>query len=455
MIQRMRWPAWVVDALLVVLSLGAADQLRLHIDVGERLGSIQTQLVLPAVYPLLVTLWWAVAYAVGVYDRRTVHFLQARFSAWAVMPYGAALLVYLLDREIPRLLFLYLGVVSLILLVGLAPLLNPPVSPPRSRVALLGAGPSLTALAHSVQCADPQAIVVGYVIDGPLAAVSSNSLPVLGTTAQALKVVEEHAIDRVILVTSRPPRRDLIELAVQLRLKNVTVELTSDIWDLTFGARAVEEVGNTPLIRVNESPLSPLERRLKRLFDLVIAVPLLVISLPFLGLIALAIVIDSPSSPIFRQYRVGENGRLFQIIKFRTMVPDAEKLQEALATPENGVIVHKRRGDPRVTRIGQILRRTSLDELPQLFNVVQGNMSLVGPRPEMPWLVGFYEPWQFQRFTVPQGMTGWWQVNGRGDRPMHLHTEDDLYYIKHYSLFLDVKIILQTIKVVLLGRGAY
>ncbi|HUX87722.1 MAG TPA: sugar transferase [Chloroflexota bacterium] len=452
--RRVCWPAWVVDAGLVALALLLSDVLRMRVDLGVHLP-VDGNLVLPAVYPLLILLWLGAAYVFGVYDRRTVHFYQARFSAWAVMPYAAALLVYLLDRDVPRLLFLYLGVLSLALLVGLAPRLTPSVPLSRSRVVLLGAGPALIELAHNVERADPQATVIGYVIDGPLTDATPNTLPVLGTTADALRIVAEASIDRVILATPRPPRRDLIELAMQLRLKNVTVELTSDLWDLTFGSREVAAVGDASLIRVNESALSPLERRLKRLFDLVIAVPLLILTLPLLGLIALAIRIDSPASPIFQQCRVGENGRLFQIFKFRTMVPDAEKLQKTAAVVDRGTIVHKRRGDPRVTRIGQLMRRSSLDELPQLFNVVRGDMSLVGPRPEMPWLVGMYEPWQFQRFTVPQGMTGWWQIHGRSDRLMHLHTQDDIWYIRNYTLFLDVKIILETFKVVLLGRGAY
>jgi lipopolysaccharide/colanic/teichoic acid biosynthesis glycosyltransferase len=111
--------------------------------------------------------------------------------------------------------------------------------------------------------------------------------------------------------------------------------------------------------------------------------------------------------------------------------------------------------DPRVTRVGRFLRRTSLDEIPQLFNVLKGEMSLVGPRPEMPNLVEKYDLWQRKRFTVPQGMTGWWQVNGRSDKPMHLHTDEDLYYVQNYSIWLDLQIIFKTIWVVLRRKGAY
>ena len=121
----------------------------------------------------------------------------------------------------------------------------------------------------------------------------------------------------------------------------------------------------------------------------------------------------------------------------------------------NGNLIHKHPNDPRVTSLGRFLRRYSLDELPQLINVLKGEMSMVGPRPELPGLVDKYEPWQRARFTVPQGITGWWQINGRSDHPLHLNTTDDIYYVKNYSVWLDLQILLRTIIVVLFGRGAY
>ncbi|MGD8634679.1 MAG: sugar transferase, partial [Anaerolineales bacterium] len=173
-------------------------------------------------------------------------------------------------------------------------------------------------------------------------------------------------------------------------------------------------------------------------------------------LIAILIRVDSPGPVIFHQKRVGENGRIFDMFKFRTMVLSADKeIQDVITHTEKGEIIHKRRDDPRVTRVGKFLRRYSLDELPQLFNVVKGDMSLVGPRPELPWLVDKYDSWQRKRFAVPQGITGWWQINGRSDKPMHLNTEDDLYYVYNYSLWLDIQILLRTPWAVIRGVGAF
>jgi len=135
--------------------------------------------------------------------------------------------------------------------------------------------------------------------------------------------------------------------------------------------------------------------------------------------------------------------------KFRSMVVGADRLQD------KNDVDHKKSDDPRVTRVGRFIRKTSLDELPQFWNILCGDMSLVGPRPEMPWLVEKYNPWQRKRFEVPQGLTGWWQVTGRADKPMYLNTEDDLFYIRNYSLWLDLQIVFRTMLVIFTGRGAF
>jgi exopolysaccharide biosynthesis polyprenyl glycosylphosphotransferase len=202
--------------------------------------------------------------------------------------------------------------------------------------------------------------------------------------------------------------------------------------------------------------LSPTQRVTKRIIDILAASAGLLLVFPVLVIVAIVIRLESPGPIFFRQKRVGEGGRLFNIYKFRSMVADAESLQSTvIQVDRDGRVIYKQEGDPRVTRIGTFLRKSSLDELPQLFNILMGDMSLVGPRPELPWLVDQYEAWQRARFLVPQGLTGWWQVTGRSDKPCHLSTEDDLYYVENYSIWLDIKIILMTIPVVLQRKGAF
>ncbi len=179
-------------------------------------------------------------------------------------------------------------------------------------------------------------------------------------------------------------------------------------------------------------------------------------SLPLFLIIGILIKVTSKGPIFFTHERLGEKRRLFRMIKFRTMRASADEEWESVASKDqDGRIIHKQREDPRVTSVGRILRRMSLDELPQLINVLKGEMSIVGPRPEMPRLLPFYEPWQYKRFEVPQGMTGWWQVIRGDDSLMYQHTEDDLYYIRNYSLLFDIQILAKTFGTVISGRGAF
>ena len=193
----------------------------------------------------------------------------------------------------------------------------------------------------------------------------------------------------------------------------------------------------------------------KRALDLIVAGLLLIVLCPLFGLIALAIVLDSRGPPLFRQTRIGVLGRPFEMLKFRTMISERRVRR---ATPPLGMVerrrVHKSPYDPRVTQVGRPLRRTCLDELPQLWNVLHGDVSLVGPRPELPQIVERYEAWQHARHVVAPGITGWWQVN-RDDRLMHQATELDLHYVQHQSFWFDVMILAKTVRVLIRGIGAF
>ena len=211
------------------------------------------------------------------------------------------------------------------------------------------------------------------------------------------------------------------------------------------------------LLEIQEWPikLSRRDWRLKRAMDVLGALASLIVTLPLWPVMALLIKCESPGPVIFAQKRVGHRGKIYRILKFRSMVENAEELLpslldiEALEPP-----VYKLEDDPRVTRIGKFIRRTSLDEIPQLLNVLAGEMSLVGPRPEEVWLVERYPSEYMGRFMVKPGITGPMQVNGRADLSLDERITLELEYIEHYSPWRDVEILLRTIPAVLSGRGA-
>ena len=229
-----------------------------------------------------------------------------------------------------------------------------------------------------------------------------------------------------------------------------------DYFRLALHKATIDEFAGIPMLDLRAPAISDNQRLAKRAFDLLVTLILFPLALPIMAFTALLVSTEGRQGILLYQPRAGENGRIFKMLKFRTMINGTEESPGYETENEQQELrEHKTINDPRVTRIGRILRRTSLDELPQLFNVLWGQMSLVGPRPELPWLVDRYEPWQRQRFAVPQGITGWWQIHGRSDRPMHLYTEDDLYYVQNYSLLLDIIILIRTIGVVIQGKGAF
>lgn len=195
-------------------------------------------------------------------------------------------------------------------------------------------------------------------------------------------------------------------------------------------------------------------RWIKRGLDIAGSLMLLVALSPLLLVIMAAIRIESHGGVVFRQDRVGKDGGIFTIYKFCTMIPDRRVRQQPFRGQERRTH-HKSRRDPRVTAVGAFLRRTSLDELPQIFNVLKGEMSFIGPRPELPSIVARYEPWQHERHLVRPGLSGWWQVTGRSDLPMHENTGLDIYYVQYSSFILDLKIFFKTFGALLKRRGAF
>jgi exopolysaccharide biosynthesis polyprenyl glycosylphosphotransferase len=283
-----------------------------------------------------------------------------------------------------------------------------------------------------------------------------DSLNLLGGAEDIRSVIHSYEITDVIIALPYSEYHQMADIVRKMEDLSVQVWVALGFFDLALYNTSIEDFAGIPMLDLRASAIDDYQRMIKRAFDMVFGLIALLLFLPFMFVSGLLIYLEDGLPLLFRQKRVGENGQLFEMIKFRTMIKNAEQMQAHVELRDiNGALIHKTKDDPRVTKVGKLLRRFSLDELPQFLNVIRGDMSLVGPRPEMPYLVDKYQPWQRKRFAIPPGLTGWWQVNGRSDRPMHLHTEDDLYYIQNYSIFLDIQILIKTVWVVLVGKGSY
>ena len=250
--------------------------------------------------------------------------------------------------------------------------------------------------------------------------------------------------------------RKILHIVEECERGNVPVRVVPDVFQQRMGRVDLDTLSGIPLIGTAPVRLSQVAFLVKRVIDLSISIIAIPFMLILFTVVALLIKLDSPGPVIFKQRRVGKDGRPFHVLKFRSMVEGAEQMQadlEALNEADGPLFKVKR--DPRMTRVGKWLRRTSIDELPQLINVIRGEMSIVGPRPGTPEEVAQYEPWQMQRISVLPGITGLWQVSGRSDVPFEEMVLLDIFYIENWSLDLEIRILLQTIPYVLLGHGAY
>jgi len=278
----------------------------------------------------------------------------------------------------------------------------------------------------------------------------------LGTTRDLAEIAVDHQLDLVFTLewNANDPRH--VELVDRCRSAGLNLRYLSDHTDRLLERTRVHDLTGVSLVVDPPGAREWMHDLLKRGGDFLGSLFLLMLVSPIAALIALAIRLDSRGPALFRQARVTAAGRGFDMFKFRTMVAEAEHLRDSLeASNEAGGLIFKIRRDPRVTRVGRILRKTSLDELPQLLNVLSGEMSLVGPRPALPGEVAGYEDWQRHRLRGRQGMTGLWQISGRSAIGFEEMVLLDLYYLENRSLLFDIEILMATIPAVLFARGAY
>ena len=299
--------------------------------------------------------------------------------------------------------------------------------------------------------------IVGFVDDNPdKGETDIGPFEALGALHNLPRLIEEESVNEVIITLPWMYHRKIMSIVRECERRQVRARIVPDFFQMSLSRVDVDDLGGVPLIGVQDIGFGRGVVLIKRAMDVVGAVVGLVLGAPFLALIALAIHIDSPGPIIFSQVRMGAGGEEFEIYKFRSMCEGAEEeLEELREMNEADGHLFKIRDDPRKTRVGQFLRRTSLDELPQLWNVLRGEMSLVGPRPPTPDEVADYQEWHKKRLDGRPGMTGLWQVSGRSLLSFDETVLLDIYYIENWSLWLDLKIMLRTIPTVLFGNGAY
>ncbi len=325
-------------------------------------------------------------------------------------------------------------------------------------VAIVGTNRSATLLARALRSRPTW----GYRVLGFLEAEGEEGIsqpggpgPILGRAEELPELVTRMVIDEVLFAV---PPRDLArfeQLLLTLQELGVVTRLALDFLPHAHARVELEELEGIPLVSFATTPTGAFELALKRTFDILVSFLILSLAIPVMVTVAFAIRLTSKGSIFFRQVRCGLNGRKFVLYKFRTMVEDAEsRFNEVVHLNEMSGPVFKARNDPRVTPVGRFLRRYSLDELPQLWNVLRGDMSLVGPRPPIPQEVEHYTAWQRRRLAMKPGLTGLWQISGRNELDFERWMELDLEYIDTWSPWLDLKILLRTIPAVLSGRGA-
>ena len=474
MLRRMRFKftatIFALDLLLTLGALWLANWLRHEypmVPFGNP-GFASSQVFLaPSVIAGTLAIWAFFLWYFGVYDERRTHsfFLEIQSVLIAVtvatVVFSAFLFFYV--EFFSRLITVYFYVINLALLINLRWIFRLVLRTvladweAQRPVLVIGTGDIAREIIRLLRerhwmFLQPLGVVGLDAGDKP----ADDSVRLLGTMADLPQLVAHHRVEEVIIALSVKEHEHMVAAVEQLAALPVRVRIVPDLLELVTARAQVEDLNGIPLIGIRDPAITGFDRVVKRVFDLVLSTLAIVLLAPLMAVIALATKLDSPGEIIFKQRRVGENGRKFMMCKFRTMVADAERqIEERIVRGARLEEVYKPRQDARVTRVGRILRRTSLDELPNLFNVVKGEMSLVGPRPELPWMVERYEPWQRKRLAVAPGMTGWWQINGRSDLPLHHNVQYDLYYIQNYSPLLDLIILWRTIWIVLRGKGAY
>jgi exopolysaccharide biosynthesis polyprenyl glycosylphosphotransferase len=441
-----------VDFLVVALSIMASYKIYRILEIGEGVIYQKTE-ILPI--SLLIALMSVLVMSIfGVYKKES-SVLNAEEIKNTVKGATAAYVLFMVflvfgGVNLSRYVMILSYFTSLILLVVEKtvfyhfPFRPSSIRRLHERVLIYGAGDLGIALYREfVNSPKFNIIPVGFIDDNPRknkkiiyqsGFYNEIGIPVVGVRKDIPRLMEEMDIDQVFVAISNVEYQALIDIINYLKNHNIKVAFVPNLYKLFVHKIKINQIGQLPLVQVEESAAGFYVRFIKRWMDLVLSTFILLILSPLILLIAIAIRIDSRGPVFFKQNRVGKNGKVFQIYKFRSMVTEAD--------PYAINPLHQK--DPRITRVGRFLRKISLDELPQIFNVLKGEMSLVGPRPEMPFIVATYNELHRERLAVIPGITGLWQLSGDRKKAIHENMDYDIYYIRNISFFLDIAILIET-----------
>jgi len=405
--------------------------------------------------PAVAALWIVAFYSLGLYETRRYASpfaeMTAVFRAVTLSVLLVAAASFLSHTDYSRaMLFLFWGCALVLSLIAHA-LLREYAQAVRARgeaqarTLVIGCGDLGRLVAQRIRSYD----LLGYELVGFVwafeACESVAGYPVIGRIDELARLVAEYDVDEVLVARPDIDLNQLMTAVEQCEGYPVEFHLVAGPLQVLTEQAEVSGLADLPIIELPLARFPAWQCFVKRALDIIVSLVALVLLLPAWLVIVWLVRRETGAVAIFRQRRVGYHGAEFTMYKFRTMLPSAEPYAEAPTGPE----------DERITRTGRWLRKYSLDELPQLLNVLKGDMSLVGPRPEMSFIVAKYEPWQRRRLDVKPGLTGLWQILGRKDLPLLENIQYDFYYIRNWSIWLDLTIILKTAPVVLLGRGAY
>lgn len=409
-------------------------------------------------FPMVVLSWLAGGYLYGLYVRRkdiTIVEEMQIFVRSVLLGAGIVMSIAFLFRELQlgRSVVLLFIIYSFFLL-GAFRLVYHKIEVElrkkgygRRKVIIVGAGVTGARVLQKIQ--DHPEIgfnVIGFIdADPDKKGKKIGGVEVIGGPEILEEVIKTGKVDEVIIAIPSLPKDKVMNWISSMETTGVRFRIVSDAFSVLSRGTKIDLIGEFPLLEMGSGEVSNVYLFLKRAMDIFISAFLLLLTLPLWIFIAIAIKLDSKGPVIFKHERVGYRGKRFVLYKFRTMFVDTPPFSES----------PKREDDPRITRVGRFLRKTSLDELPQLLNVLKGEMSLVGPRPEMPFIVERYSAWERRRLEAKPGITGLWQILGRKDLPLQENIHYDFYYIKNRSIMLDLMILLKTIPAVLKREGAY